>query len=217
MDLANEPIFAYFAQIAYQPYLVYSVIVAMMFASSFGLPFPEEVTIVSAGFIAHMSLHPEMFPPPIGATSSVHPITTAIICFLAVYLSDILVFMLGRIYGTQLLRTKMFARYTSSTAMRKVEDFTHKHGALACGFFRFTPGLRFPGHFACGSLGIPVWKFLTVDGLAALLTVPTQVLLIAYYGELMLSFLKEFKILIISAAVVAVLYYFLRKFLLKRL
>jgi len=216
MDLANDPIFTYLAQFAYQPGVVYSLIIALMLASSFGMPFPEEITLISAGFIAHMALHPEVFPPPIDTSAAVNPITIAVICLFSVFGSDFLVFMLGRKYGSRMLRAKIFERYRKSTTMRKVEGFTEKYGALACGIFRFTPGLRFPGHFACGSMGIPKWKFIVVDGTAALLTVPTQVLLIAYYGEFMLEFMKEFKVLVILVIVGLAVFYLVRKYILKK-
>ena len=41
----------FFAAYAYQPMLVYSFIVLFMTASSFGLPIPEEMTLVSAGLV----------------------------------------------------------------------------------------------------------------------------------------------------------------------
>lgn len=210
MNLADEPIFAFLAQFAYEPTIVYSLIVTLMIASSFGLPIPEELTLISAGFITHMAIHPEIFPPPFAGATSVNPIVTAIVCFVSVFLSDFLVFMLGRKFGSKMLRSKYFERYRNSASMKKVEGFTEKYGALACGIFRFTPGLRFPGHFACGSMKIPVWKFVVVDGLAALITVPTQVLLIAHYGELMFEFLKEFKIAVFSILACLLIFYIVR-------
>lgn len=211
MTLTEEPIFAFLSQFAYEPATVYSLIIMMMVASGFGLPIPEELTLVSAGFIAHMAIHPDIFPPPYQGAVSVDPILTAVISFLAVFLSDLLVFMLGRKFGGRMLRSKFFERYRNSLSMKKIEGFTEKYGALACGIFRFTPGLRFPGHFACGSMKIPVWKFALIDGIAALLTVPTQILLIAYYGELMFEFFKKFKIAVFSLLACLLIFYIVRK------
>lgn len=211
MDLANEPIFAYLAQFAYQPGVVYSLVIAFMIASSFGFPIPEEVTIISLGFIAHMAMNPATFPPPDGISSAINPISAAIVCLLAVFLSDLLVFILGKKFGSKMLRSQMFSRYRNSETMGKVERFTQKYGVLACGIFRFTPGLRFPGHFACGSMGIPTWKFVAVDGGAAVLSVPTQVLLIAFYGEIMFKTLKEFKITVFSVLAIVLVIYIVRK------
>ena len=76
------------------------------------------------------------------------------------------------------------------------------------GVFRFTPVLRFPGHMACGMLGVSHLKFWLSDGVAALLTVPTQVLLVAYYGEEILTYFKQFKIVIVAILVLAAISFF---------
>jgi len=197
MDLATHPIFQFIAQYAYEPGIVYGVIVIMMVLSSFGIPIPEEVTLLSAGTLAYIGAHPEIYPPPYPDAPVVSIHATAIVCFFAVFLSDLLVFMLGRKLGSRMLSTGHISRLIKPHHMAKVHQFTSRYGALACGVFRFTPGLRFPGHFACGSVGVPVWKFIAVDGTAALISVPTQVLLIGYYGETIILVLKEAKILLL--------------------
>ncbi len=80
------------------------------------------------------------------------------------------------------------------------------------GVFRFTPGLRFPGHFCCGVLGVPAWKFTAIDGTAALLTVPTQVLLVAYYGGKILESFKKFKISLVVVLGLILIYFVGRHF-----
>jgi membrane protein DedA with SNARE-associated domain len=77
--------------------------------------------------------------------------------------------------------------------------------------FRFTPALRFPGHFACGATGIKYSTFILVDGTAALLTVPTQVLLMAYFGEKVLSLLKDIKIVLLTIVGVIVLVFIAKR------
>ena len=42
-------------------------------------------------------------------------------------------------------------------------------------------------------MGISVWTFVAADGLAALISVPTQVYLFATYGEVILSTIKQVK------------------------
>ena len=54
MEIANQPIFHYLAQYAYQPEWVYAAVFGMMLASGFGLPLPEEVTLISLGALAFM-------------------------------------------------------------------------------------------------------------------------------------------------------------------
>lgn len=95
--------------------------------------------------------------------------------------------------------------------MKRVEEWTHKYGAYACGIFRFTPGLRFPGHLACGMLRYPVWKFLVIDGIAALISVPTQIYLLAHYGEPILKYLRQFKLVLFGIIGLLVVYFVAKK------
>ena len=64
MDFAQEPIFQWMSQFAYEPTMVYVGLVGMMLLSSVGFPLPEEVTLVSVGVLAFMGANPEHFPPP---------------------------------------------------------------------------------------------------------------------------------------------------------
>ncbi len=98
----------------------------------------------------------------------------------------------------------------------RIESWTHKYGAYACGIFRFTPGIRFPGHLACGMLKFPMWKFAVIDGVAALISVPTQILLLAHYGETILKFLKQFKLVVLAILLVVLLVFLYKKFMAKR-
>jgi membrane protein DedA with SNARE-associated domain len=185
---------AFFTPYAYEPLLVYSFIIMFMTASSFGLPIPEEMTLVSAGLVAYMARNPDLFPPPVPGAEGVNLVLLCIICFIAVLGSDIFIFFIGKYFGKKLIRTKLFDKTIGQDRFNKVNKLFLKYSSWAPGIFRFTPGIRFPGHMSCGLMGIPLWKFVLVDGMAALLTVPTQVLLVAYYGEVILAKIKEFKI-----------------------
>ena len=194
MGLSEAEILQMFSEYAYSPAWLYGLIISFMVASSFGLPIPEEVTLVSAGLVCYMGSRPDIYPPPYEGAIAVNVYWTALVCFLAVLCSDFLVYSLGRNLGTRILEKKFFKKYEQS--MDKVTGWTKKYGAWAAGVFRFTPGLRFPGHFACGSLGLSPAKFLAVDGTAALLSVPTQVFLVAFFGQAILENIKQFKIVL---------------------
>lgn len=209
--IENEYIFTIFAPYAYQPGLVYSLLVGMMLLSAVGLPLPEEVTLLTVGFLAYMGANPDVFPPPFEGAPYVHAPTAALVAFLAVFLSDFLIYGVGRFFGPKLLKWGPVQRMISEETMGKVQDWTRRYGAYACGIFRFTPGIRFPGHLACGMLRFPAWKFGMVDGFAALISVPTQIFLIAHYGDEILGTLKKFKIILFSLIGLVILYFAFRK------
>lgn len=216
MSIAEEPIFQWLSQFAYQPHLVYAAVVGMMLASSVGLPIPEEVTLVSVGLLAYMGSHPEQFPPPAPNLPHINVHEAALIAFLAVFLSDTIIYFLGRKYGRMLVEHPRMKRFFPDEMLHRVEAWTKKYGAFACFIFRFTPGIRFPGHLACGMLRFEPWKFLLIDGFAAGISVPTQIYLLAFYGEPILKFLKEFKIVLFSLLAVGAIYFLIRKFILSR-
>ena len=212
--LSEDNLLLWFSQYAYQPNIVYGAVVLLMVASSFGLPVPEEVTLVGAGIVAYMGSRPDLYPPPYADAPTIDVMVMATVCFFAVFLSDFLVFNLGKFLGRRFLDKPFMAKYQKS--MAKITTWTRKYGMFAAGIFRFTPGLRFPGHFACGMLGLSPWKFITIDGMAALISVPTQVLLVAYFGQEILENFKKFKAVLLVALVIGLIVFFARRFYQRR-
>lgn len=170
----------------------------MMFISSVGFPLPEEVTLVSIGVLAFMGANPNHFPPPYPGAPVVSMHTGAAVAVFAVFGGDFLVYMVGRKYGRRVLKKPFMQRIVSPEIMERVEGWTKKYGAYACGIFRFTPGVRFPGHLACGILHFPIWKFALIDGIAVLISVPTQIYLLALYGEPIIQRLHQFKMVLLG-------------------
>lgn len=185
---------------AYNPMLVYAVLFAVMYASSFGLPIPEEFTLITTGFLVYMGMNPNLYPMPAGGTPlNVH--VTAAVCFIAVFSSDLLVFMIGKKFGKRIIKIEFFTKVLSPERMDKIEKWANKYGKWACGIFRFTPGIRFPGHLSCGMAGLKTRTFVLVDGAMVLISVPTQIYAVAYFGNEILAWFKKFKLLLLACLV----------------
>lgn len=215
IDAYIAEILAALSGYAYQPLKVYGLVTLLMFASSFGLPVPEEVTLVSAGLVAHMAKDPVNYPPPFAGAEGVPVLTLCIVCFFAVFLSDLTVYLLGKFFGAKIIKTKFFQKQVAGKGFDTINRWFQKYGGWCAGIFRFTPGLRFPGHLSCGLLGIPLWKFMLIDGIAALFSVPTQVYFVATYGDVILGKFKEFKLILFSVLAVVFVIWLLRKVYLK--
>ena len=205
-----------FAPLVYQPLNLYLFVVGFMLMSSFGLPIPEEIVLVSSGLIAHMAQDPIKYPPPFPGAEGVNTITLCIVSTLAVFGSDNLVYFLGKIFGARIIKTKFFQKQVAGSGFDRINGWFQKYGGLACGIFRFTPGVRFPGHLSCGLLGIPVWKFMLIDGIAVLISVPTQVYLVSKYGHIILDNMEKVKVIVIGAAVLGLLFWLGRKYYFKK-
>lgn len=212
----EDQILTWFSQFVYQPYVVYSAIIGFMTICALGVPIPEEVVIISAGLVGHMALNPIQYPPPYPGATAVDPYTLAAVALAAVIGTDYLIFSLGKFFGKKIMNSKRFKKYFTDEKTTKITTWAQKYGFFAPSVFRFIPGVRFPGHLMCGALGVPAWAFLMTDGIAALISVPTQVLLVSFYGEAILIYLKKFKIYFFAALALIVIIYVARKILISR-
>jgi membrane protein DedA with SNARE-associated domain len=229
---SEQVIFDFLLGYAYSPFQVYGFIIFFMLLSGFGFPVPEEVVLISSGIVSYMSHHPEIYPPPYPGAVGVNVYVLAAVCFFAVMLSDTVVYLLGKYQGLKIFNLvakikfffmskarqqttsvpEIYQEILNTSTFKKINALFEKHGVLAAGIFRFTPGIRFPGHLSCGMLGVPLWKFLAVDFVVAILSVPTQVILVATFGEEIIKSFKEFKLIILSVGAAAVAIYFILKY-----
>lgn len=181
---------------AYDPFTFYGIIILIMTLTTFGLPVSEEMVIISAALVTYMGAHPELYPPPLfaikEAQSPVQPTTTALVCFLSVFLSDLLVYTIGFIFRGKIINHPIVKKAISHKRKEKINLWILKYGYFVSGMFRFTPGLRFIGYLTCGVVRIPIHKFILINGGVALLVVPSQVFIISIYGETIIANLKTF-------------------------
>ena len=71
----------------------------------------------------------------------------------------------------------------------RIERRFDAHGNWATFVCRFLSGVRIPGYFIAGTLRMPYPKFLLLDGLGVLITVPAAI----YLGELFGGKVEELK------------------------
>ena len=188
---------------AYDPVAFYGIIILVMTLATFGLPISEELVIISAALATYMGAHPELYPPPLFAIENIHtpvrPSTTALVCFLSVFLSDMAVYMMGFIFREKISNQALIKKIISKGRKEKINIWISKYGHFVLGILRFTPGLRFIGYLTCGVIRIPIHKFILISGGVALLVIPSQVFIIYFYGE---AIVKNLKALMITLAIV---------------
>ena len=126
-----------------------------------GLPMPEDIVLIAAGMLGVIDGHSW--------------IKISAFMYAGVLLGDTMIFFAGQRYGTRLLGTAWFQRIFPPTKQARVEELFAKHGTTGLFIGRFLPGLRAPIFFSAGSLKVSLVKFLLMDGLAALVSVPVFV------------------------------------------
>jgi membrane protein DedA with SNARE-associated domain len=139
---------------------VYLGVFAALVAAGVGFPMPEEIPIVTAGaWAGHDSQDP---------TSSLRWWLLLPLCILGVVLSDLLLYLLGRVFGLGLLRFPFVARVLPPHRLRRIQGNFRRYGVLILLFARLLPGVRSPIFLAAGILRLSWRRFLLADGLYAI-------------------------------------------------
>lgn len=148
----------------------YAAVFLVLVLCGFGVPIPEDITLVAGGVISGLGY------------TNVH--IMFIVGLAGVLVGDGIMFMLGRIYGERILRFKLVARLMPPKRYAQVQQKFDQYGNRVLFVARFLPGLRSPIFLTAGmSRRISFWRWLLMDGTAALISVPVWIYLGDYGAE----------------------------------
>jgi len=147
----------------------YAGIFLTLLAAGLGVPIPEDIPLVMAGYLCHL-----------GKTSLSVMLPVA---FAGVLAGDFILFGMGRRFGDHVIEHRITRRLFRRTTLDAVKARYHRHGMKIIFAGRFMPGARAMIFVAAGIVGIPLWKFALVNGGAALISVPTLVILGKIFGD----------------------------------
>lgn len=144
----------------------YAAVFFVLVICGFGVPIPEDLTLVTGGVISGM-----------GYTN---PHMMFAVGMLGVLVGDGVMFAAGRIWGQKILRFKPIARIMTPKRYAQVQEKFDKYGNWVLFVARFLPGLRTAVFVTAGiSRKVSYLRFIIMDGLAALISVPIWI----YLGE----------------------------------
>lgn len=147
----------------------YVLVFAILLGCGLGVPIPEDVTLFCAGLLAYYG--------------NCQIWIMIIVCFLGVMLGDSVIFLLGRRYGMALSQARFFRNFLRPERLETVKTQFRERGYKLLFLARFMPGFRAPIFFSAGTLQVPFRTFITHDGSAALISVPTIVYLVYAFGD----------------------------------
>ncbi|MDP1629625.1 MAG: DedA family protein [bacterium] len=147
----------------------YLGIFGFLFLSSVGLPAPEEVILIIAGYLVSIGL--------------VNIWGAMLAAFLGVFLGDNLAYHIGFKKGEGILRELLGRFKISSRRLFWTKALLDKYCVKAIFFSRFLLGVRFLMPYTAGAFKLPRAKFIRGAGLAALIWVPGVILLSFYFSQ----------------------------------
>ena len=146
----------------------YWAVLFVLIICGFGVPIPEDITLVSGGVIA--GLYPE----------SVNSHLMLLVSMIGVLVGDSCMYWLGRIYGTRILRFRPMRKIVTLKRLKMVRDKFAQYGNRVLFVARFLPGLRAPIYMVSGiTRRVSYTRFVLIDFCAAIISVPIWV----YLGE----------------------------------
>ncbi|RME05497.1 MAG: DedA family protein [Deltaproteobacteria bacterium] len=157
-----------------------------------GLPLPEDILLITAGYLSY--------------TRGWNLYGMVLVALCGVLLGDTTIFWLGRSFGREILNVRLFNRWMSPKRIEKTERFFERYGEKAIFFSRFLPGLRAPTYLIAGTMRFDFPLFLLLDGLAALVSVPTVVYLAFHFGDDIAAAKTHIRKVIYTVALLVFLY-----------
>jgi membrane protein DedA with SNARE-associated domain len=157
------------------PLGAYAWLGGILLLCGFGLPIPEDISLIAAGYFAwrgDQGLYPGL---------NVH--MAFLVCFGAVLAGDTLAFFLGRFFGRRVLASALARKYFTPRRQLRVRAYFRKFGSRVVLVGRFTPGLRFTIFFTAGTLHVRPAVFLIYDFTAAAFSVPVLVYSAWFFGR----------------------------------
>ena len=139
------------------------------FAIALGTFASEDLTCVATGLLIQRG--------QVGVTTGI------LACTLGIFVGDVGLWAIGRLFGTAALAWPWTARRLQHHTLRDVRAWLDRHAAGAIVGSRFLPGTRFALYVMSGVLRVPVAVFSLWALIASLLWTPTIVLLTATLGD----------------------------------
>lgn len=176
---------------SFATHFTYLGVVMLLVGGGFGLPIPEDLPLLLGGYLC------SEFAPTGAQASLWYMIPVALATVIG---TDYFVFYMGRKLGPRITSLPILGRHLTEERLAKARGFLADHGGKSLFIARFMPGLRSVAFASAGALHVPGWKMLVFDGSAALISVPTLVLLGWYFADV----LERVRIWISQAQVAAI-------------
>jgi membrane protein DedA with SNARE-associated domain len=154
----------------------YAGLLLLLFLGEIGLPFPEDTTLILAGFLAAQGVT-ELIP-------------TLLVVYLGLLITDFSLYLVGKKYGRKLFEHRKLKKILSPDRLSWLEQKFEKWGVWVVLAGRHVVGIRAQVFLAAGVSKMSSIRFFLADALSAVLTVAIMVGL-GYFGGNSIQALKK--------------------------
>jgi membrane protein DedA with SNARE-associated domain len=180
----------------YIQHFTYAGLLLVLVLCGLGLPVPEELPLLTGGFLVYRGITQYPF--------------TLVIAFVGVVAGDNSLFFLGRRFGTSVLRYLEFVRPRTLPRIERLKRFIDRHGNMAIFYARFLAGVRALIYLTAGSAGMTPRRFIAYDALGAAISVPLAVSIGYFFGDqidLAIGYVGGFDRLLVVLVIASIIFY----------
>lgn len=154
----------------------YIAVFLVLIACGFGLPLPEDITLIAGGVICALSEDE--------STVVLNFKIMIVVALCGVLLGDSVMFFLGRVLGNRVHRLPILKKIITPAVYAQIQEKVHKYGIKILFIARFLPGLRAPIYLTAGiSHKVSYLRFIIMDGIAAIISVPLLIYLGYFFAQ----------------------------------
>ena len=143
-------------------------VVAALLAAGLGLPLPEDISLLTAGYLVWRGDESLWVTIPA--------------CLLSIIVGDSILFWLGWHFGERITQHRFLRRRLTARRLERVEHHFERHGNKTILAARFAAGARALFFLTAGAMKMSYWRFLLLDGSAALVSGTAWILLGWHFG-----------------------------------
>ncbi len=184
-----------------QGMMAYLLVFALLLASAFGFPVPEDISLITGGILIHLQ--------------NANLWIMALVCYSGILIGDLIIYRIGWVTGPRLFRRKGFRRLVTSSRLKAIRLNIERRTFLTILIARHLFYLRTVTFLVCGAVRVSPPRFVVADAVAALVTTPLMLglgYLFAEHYEVLLMYLKQVKTLLVIVGGCVLVYFALRYF-----
>ena len=155
----------------------YVGVFTVLFLGGLGVPIPEELPVLAAGALAHEGYMRWWIALPV--------------CLLGVLAGDSVLYWVGHHWGERILEWSIVRRILTPAREQMLLAAYRRHAVKTIFTARHVMGLRAAAFLTAGIARVSFWKFIAVDGAAALIGVPMGFALAYYFTDQLAEILHD--------------------------
>ena len=177
----------------------YLLVIATLLGSAFGLPFPEDLSLIIAGILV--------------ASDNAELWIMAVTCYLGIIVGDLIIYRLGWMTGPRIFRKRWVKRYMTASKLQGLRANLERKTFVTIFIARHLFYLRTITFLVCGAVRVSFVRFLLADALAALITTPLMLgvgYLFGQHFDHIMAIIKQVKLLLVLGGIGVAIYLYFR-------